>query len=106
MDFIRPAREWASAYRTTAPAWLLLSAPSALWSYAVVSWIGWVWRDRRSAERNCWIACGAALGPLSEIGQGLRWVPGTFDVVDLALYLAAILLAVFRISYREANYVA
>lgn len=105
MGWIQSVRGWAQPLTVRCPGWLFLSAPAALWNYALVSWIGWVWRDRRCAEKKWWILCGAMLGPLSEIGQGLGWAPGTFDPVDLALYIAAVLLAVLRIWYWERHHV-
>ena len=102
---IRPAREWGAAIAASVPAWLVMSVPAALWSYAVVSWIGWVWGDEPSAEGKCWMLAASMLGPLSELGQRLQWVPGTFDPVDLVFYFVGVLLAVLRISCPEGHHV-
>lgn len=103
--YVRPVRTWAAALRFSIPEWIVMSLPGGLWNYSVVSFTGWVWSDEVGAERRFWLLTASALGPMSEIGQGIGLVPGNFDAVDLIVYLSGALLALSKLSFCRGRYV-
>ena len=76
------------------PPWLVFSGSGLLWSYSSVAWICWVWREQQLREKSAWIFAAASLGPVSEFAQGLGWLPGTFDTMDLMLTAVGAIAAV------------
>jgi hypothetical protein len=66
-----------------APALILGSLPDAAWAWAFGAALSLVWLGRAWREKAAWLAAGAVLALLAEIGQALGVVPGTFDVIDL-----------------------
>lgn len=79
------------------PAWLLLSLPDGLWVYAATAAAVLVWESAPPSWTRCaWLSSGLVLGAGSELGQALRLVPGTFDLIDLgACTVAAVLALIF-----------
>jgi hypothetical protein len=76
------------------PKWILFSLPDGLWVYAWTAFMALVWhRVERSLVRELWICGGVALAAGGEFGQLARIVPGTFDSIDLVVYLAAFVSA-------------
>lgn len=66
-----------------APAVLLGSLPDAAWGWAFGASLSLVWLGRAWREKAPWLAAGAVLALLAEVGQAIGVVPGTFDVADL-----------------------
>ena len=97
-DIIDGWREAAAVL--TPPAWVVGSLPAGLWalSYVLIidSLVGNA-SGRCSTGNNASERCSTGkrrlalafiplLGVASELMQGLRWLPGTFDWLDLVLY--------------------
>lgn len=97
-EVVAEIRLLASPLILEIPRWILFSLPAALWSYSIVAWVAWSWRDVSASEASAWIAGAALLGPVSELLQGFGVVPGTFDWVDLYSYTAANALALARVT--------
>jgi hypothetical protein len=72
------------------PDFVLYSLPDALWVYSFTFLMQSVWfRHSRSYGRTFWILLPVSLAVGAEIGQYLKVVPGTFDLMDIAGYVAA-----------------
>ena len=71
--------------------WLVYSLPDGLWMLAYVLLMGAIWNFnvKKSLLASLPLAV-VAIG--SELLQIPRWIPGTFDIVDLFCYLMAIWL--------------
>ena len=83
------------------PAWLIFSLPDGLWVYALTALMVFLWRDATSLPiRTLWLSLGALLGAGSELGQLAGIVPGRFDVLDLAVCIAAPLAALVFTSRK------
>jgi hypothetical protein len=67
--------------------------PHCLWSYALTVNVWWIWREAPRQALLFSVIVGLTSGPLVELGQGLGWVPGTFDWMDLAGYIVAVAAA-------------
>ena len=72
------------------PDFVLYSLPDALWVYSFTFLMQSVWfRHSRSYGRTFWILLPVSLAVGAEIGQFFKVVPGTFDLMDIAGYVAA-----------------
>lgn len=67
--------------------WILFSLPDGLWIFSYVSLMLCIWNNTVSLNNFFWILIIPFLAIGSEIGQGLGFIPGTFDVADLLLYI-------------------
>lgn len=93
LPVVDAVRHHATPMRSWLPAAVVFSLPDGLWAYGLTASVRLVWRDTFSAARHFWLlaAVVASLGP--ELGQRVGIVPGTFDVVDLSVSLAAVCVA-------------
>jgi len=73
------------------PQWIIFSLPDALWLFSFTNGMLLLWNYRLTKQSCGWILLAPAIGILSEAGQAVHIVPGTFDFVDMALLLAAAL---------------
>jgi hypothetical protein len=85
------------AFRTVAaphrPHELLVnSAPAGLWALSCTAWLRIVWSGATVAQIAPLLAVPALVGVGSEVAQALSVCPGTFDPVDMTLYLAGSLV--------------
>jgi len=99
-EALRAARLWASPAGAYLPDWVAYSIPDAVWVYACTTHFCAIWRRVRHVVAHAWRSIGWVLGFGGEVGQGLGFVPGTFDWVDLALVSAAAALAFWRAKGR------
>jgi hypothetical protein len=75
------------------PYWCPFSLPDAIWVYALTAFMAIIWTETNSRVKVFWLSLGLLLGAGSELGQLVAIVPGTFDIADLSLSLAAAGLA-------------
>jgi hypothetical protein len=69
---------------------ILYSLPDALWVYSFTALMCLLWGlERNSAARTFWLSLPTILAVGAEFGQLSKWIPGTFDPVDIASYLLA-----------------
>lgn len=76
----------------SAPEWIAFSLPDALYCFALAWSVSRVTRRLGAAERRAWSLAPWLLGPGAEIAQWIGVVPGTYDPLDLAMCVAAVLL--------------
>jgi hypothetical protein len=70
------------------PSWVLYCLPDGCWAYAYTSWMLAIW-----GRLNLWVCSGVVLAVGCEFGQLVRFVPGTYDTLDVVFYLVAFVLA-------------
>ena len=87
-DFISVCRQHTIG-QFSLPTWLIYSLPDALWVFSFTSLMLSIWRDKFSVQSIFWILVAPTIGLLSEIGQAVHLVRGTFDFSDLTLILIA-----------------
>lgn len=75
---------------THLPSWILFSLPDALWMYAFTAAIILLWERKITG----YVLVPLILGLGSEVGQYLKFVPGTFDIVDALCYLFGFLFSI------------
>ncbi len=77
------------------PRPLVYSLPDGLWVYALTALMARLWRGEAGFFKNFWLSTGLLCGPVAELLQIPRWVPGTFDPADLIVTAAAFAAALF-----------
>ena len=90
------ARDATRSVVASLPGWLRFSLPNALWVYSFAWLLSALWGHRPTRASIPWLFVAPALGVGWELGQLVGLVPGTFHLLDLALVLAASLLALHR----------
>ncbi|RYG35004.1 hypothetical protein EON81_13990 [bacterium] len=84
------------------PAWMRHNLPDGLWAYAATLLLSLPWRRfPLRGETLFWIGLPFAFIFLSEFGQLLGSVPGTFDLVDLFAYTLGTAAAFLQIRHES-----
>jgi hypothetical protein len=78
------------------PRPLIYSLPDGLWVYALTALMARLWSGERGFYRTFWLSTGLLCGPVAELLQIPRWVPGTFDPADFVITAAAFAAALFN----------
>jgi hypothetical protein len=94
---VEALRELAAPLSSRLPGWVLYSLPDGTWLYSYIVFYRWIWAGSSSASMVFWIGVGLVMSVGLELGQGMGWLSGTFDLVDLGIYGLGGLLA-FRAS--------
>lgn len=84
-ETVRSARELAAPLRCRVPSWFLFSLPDAAWAYSAAMFPAMVWHDVSARTRFSLMFVGPVCAFGGELGQLVGFVPGTFDIIDLAL---------------------
>lgn len=82
-------------FRPSIPDWLLYSLPDGLYVFSYVSLMLAVWNMKFTLTSIFWILNIPLIIIVSEIGQLLLIVPGTYDIKDLSFYLLGTILPFF-----------
>ena len=90
---LEPLRRGSAPIRPWVPDFVVFTMPHCLWSYALTVNVWGIWREVPRQALLFSVTVGLTSGPLVELGQGLGWVPGTFDWMDLAGYIVAVAAA-------------
>ena len=93
MPAISAMRDAVENWDTHWPSWALYSLPDGTWLYAYIVFYRWIWRNESRQWMWFWIHLGLMMSVGIEIAQAFKWVPGTFDWMDLLFYGLAIYLA-------------
>ena len=81
------------------PNWIKYSLPDGLWVFSYVSLMLLIWDNKISKPTGVWIFIVPVIAIMSEFGQLFKLVPGTFDLIDLAVYLFSTLLPIVLFKY-------
>jgi len=90
-DEVQGLRFMARPQLSSLPQWVSFSLPQALWYCSGLLAFECIWgaTSRTRWQRRGWILTFSSLAFGLEIGQFFHLVPGTFDLVDLALLVVA-----------------
>jgi hypothetical protein len=92
-------RECAIEYKNDIPNWAYFSLPDGLWIYSFTSAILIYWYNDIK-KTKLWLLIPFITGVLTEILQGLKLFPGTFDNFDLSFSVLGISLSIIIINYK------
>lgn len=87
MNLINQIRKNTTLYGNKLPDIFLYSLPDGFWIFSYISLILYLWKNELKTENLLWIFMIPLIAILSEIGQLMHIVPGTFDILDLLMYL-------------------
>src|SRR5690606_24761044 len=85
-------RNWAFQLADKIPEWILFSLPDGLWIFSYVSLMLIIWQNSISLKNIFWILILPFLAISSELGQLFGVIIGTFDFMDLLLYISGMIL--------------
>jgi hypothetical protein len=84
------------------PQWTIYNLPDALWLFAFTNLMLLLWDNKFTRHSIFWILVAPIIGLLSELGQAIHFIPGTFDFMDLTLLIFATTLP-FMLNYKKLN---
>ncbi|GHB44525.1 hypothetical protein [Mongoliitalea lutea] len=67
------------------PEWIIYSLPDGLWIFSFTYCMLVIWDFKLTKNSFFWITIAPIIGLVSELGQLINIVPGTFDIVDLII---------------------
>ena len=85
-------RDYTLNYDLLIPNWVRFSLPDGLWLFSFISLILITWKNEINSSNLFWLIGLPIIALLSEIGQSISIVPGTFDWIDIAMYLFGFML--------------
>src|SRR5690554_1173370 len=85
-------RGMMSGVKPILPSWVYYSLPDGLWVYSFTSALLILWNNERDIGRF-WLAIPFFCGVFIEILQGLNFLPGTFDYMDIAFSILGFLIS-------------
>ena len=83
-----------------APDWIKYNLPDALWFYAFLSTLIFIWQRKISVQSIIWLIAAISMGFLSEAFQFFSVIPGTFDLKDLLAYTISALACSFHFQNK------
>lgn len=89
---IMTIRDYTLNYDLLIPDWVKFSLPDGLWLFSFISLILITWKNEINSSNLFWLIGLPIIALLSEIGQSISIVPGTFDWIDIAMYLTGFML--------------
>lgn len=85
-------RNYTLNYDFLIPDWVKFSLPDGLWLFSFISLILITWKNEINSSNLFWLIGLPIIALLSEIGQSISIIPGTFDWIDIAMYLIGFML--------------
>ncbi len=85
------------------PGWIIYSLPFALWVVAYMFFIEYIWGQSRSSAKRFWIWLAPFAAISFEIAQGLRLIPGHFDLMDVVVLIIAVIVAQLLIARSHSG---
>jgi hypothetical protein len=83
------------------PNWVVFNLPDGLWSYSLLSFTLILWQNDDSLNAKFWILTAFSLGVLLEIGQYFHFISGTFDWLDVLVYLLLNLISFAQFNSKK-----
>lgn len=100
LNVISKLRSFTTNSTAQIPNVILYSLPDGLWLFSYISLVLYVWKNKINQENLFWIFIIPIISISSELGQIIKIIPGTFDFVDLIMYLLGTILPF--IIYRKS----
>jgi hypothetical protein len=85
------------------PDAVIFCLPNALWLYAFVFQIRWIWQGQEGRLARFSVAAPMLLGIGPEPGQLAGVVPGTFDILDVATSVVAVSAALVAADLQRSK---
>ena len=82
-----PMRNSLESMRSILPSWLIYSLPGGLWIYSSVVLFGLIWCSEKKYLYYFWIFLLPITALISEAGQFINIIPGTYCYSDIFMYV-------------------
>lgn len=87
------------------PYWIKYNLPDFLWVFSFTSLLLIIWNNKIVIENISYIVFPVFVGILSEIGQLIGLINGTFDIIDILFYFSGgffstLILTNFKIKQK------
>lgn len=86
LNLINNIRRFSIGYSNNLSNFILYSLPDGLWMFSYISLVLFLWKNEIKYENLVWIFVIPIISIISELGQFIKLVPGTFDSIDLLMY--------------------
>jgi hypothetical protein len=83
------------------PDWFLFSLPDALWMFSLSTLIHDIWKNEPKVNLLFWSMITPIIAVTWEIAQGLKFISGTFDWVDILFYLIVTAIINFKLKTNK-----
>jgi hypothetical protein len=83
------------------PDWFLFSLPDALWMLSLSTLIHDIWKNEPKVNLLFWSMITPIIAVTWEIAQGLKFISGTFDWVDILFYLIVTAIINFKLKTNK-----
>ncbi|SUX43454.1 hypothetical protein [Chryseobacterium indoltheticum] len=107
IDFTKcKLRDLALSYSAALPQWFIFSLPDGLWAFSYTSIMLCIWDFKINSKNIFWILLIPLIAIISEIGQKIKIVSGTYDHYDLLFYIMGFIMpiAFFTKTINFKNY--
>ena len=92
LDVIENIRNFTFIYSNNLPNFILYSLPDGLWLFSYVSLVLYLWKNELKSENLFWVFSIPLISIISELGQIFKIITGTFDIIDLLMYVLGTIL--------------
>jgi hypothetical protein len=79
--------------------WIIYNSPAWIWTFSLTVLLGVIWNYKMNRESIIVLLIPLLLGVLSEISQKIGVINGTYDFVDMILYIIGGLSGIFLIKF-------
>lgn len=80
------------------PEWFLYSLPDALWMISLGTFIHNIWKNEPKQNLLFWSIITPIIALTWEIAQGMKFINGTFDWVDILFYLLITAILIHKLK--------
>ncbi len=80
------------------PDWFLYSLPDALWMISLGTLIYNIWKNELKVNLFIWSMITPIIAVTWEIAQGLKYINGTFDWIDILFYLMVTVIIIIKLK--------
>jgi hypothetical protein len=102
-NYISIIRSVINPYKESIPNWVYYSIPDGLWMYSFTSSYMMLWQ-KDIYYGKYWLSFPFVFGWGIELSQGLGIIQGTFDVIDLTVYIIAVSFSILFFTIQNNQY--
>ena len=88
-------REYTIPFKNYLPQWVIFSLPDGLWIFSSTSIMLLLWNNKLNIKTIIWILLIPLYAFSIEILQLCQLYPGTFDIIDIILYISGIVTPLY-----------
>ena len=88
-------REYTIPFKNYLPQWVIFSLPDGLWIFSSTSIMLLLWNNKLNIKTIIWILLIPLYAFSIEILQLCQLYPGTFDIIDIILYIFGIVTPLY-----------